>query len=361
MTDPFPHKLSIPEHTTLKNLQIRKIIIAGQETLYVLSPISMVIANAIVTAANQETPSVAVTRVFASKTDHTMDTQIFCTFLGQLILNVDPDEVQDSEEDEVINMQDIDTSKFIVFRLIAENKTAAAVAEKKEKEEQKSSSMTNEMFLRNLFRNLKDKTESIEQYCSSFTEDPYGPKASVPLYKNPFVIPNSRAHQKIKDAPKGEQAVMATQLVHVGDPTKFSQIPQIVNAESICLTKLMPSQSVDVTLIAAKGVGRQDPKFSPCKSFHRHIYDVKIPRITGKMAQDIKGVCPNRVFDIEDSLLVVRNNYSCTDCSRCAGYSSAISIERIDDTAAIVVDSYFQNSDTILQKAVSFVRRKYDV
>ena len=118
--------------------------------------------------------------------------------------------------------------------------------------------------------------------------------------------------------PLGEQAV------------KLAARPPRILHDQILLSKLAEGQEIEAELYATKGVGKTHTKWSPvCTAFYRLFPSVRILEpVIGADAEEIKGLCPTGVFDIEDigsgknkqRKLTAANEDRCTTCRACSGH-----------------------------------------
>lgn len=87
----------------------------------------------------------------------------------------------------------------------------------------------------------------------------------------------------------------------------------------IILTKLGPMQRLKLRAIAVKGLGSVHTKWSPVSSCY---YEMKTEigfsnALKGKAAEDLVNLCPQKVFELEDSVAVAVAPEKCTLCREC--------------------------------------------
>lgn len=97
--------------------------------------------------------------------------------------------------------------------------------------------------------------------------------------------------------------------------------------DDLLLAKLRPGQVIDIECVAVKGVGRIHAKWSPvATASYRMLPEVKLRnKLKGESARRLIDCCPAKVFDIEDSAVVVARPRECTVCREC------IRTEHVDD------------------------------
>ena len=74
------------------------------------------------------------------------------------------------------------------------------------------------------------------------------------------------------------------------------------------IAKLRPGQEIEMELVCEKGIGKTNAKWSPvCTAYYRLLPDIRFEEdeeglgpIEGKDAEELKKMCPAKVFDIED-------------------------------------------------------------
>jgi len=76
-------------------------------------------------------------------------------------------------------------------------------------------------------------------------------------------------------------------------------------------------------MIAVKGIGKTHAKWSPvCTAYYRLLPEIVIKqKIIDEKAEELKKLCPKKVFDIEDLgnklKAVVARPRDCTTCREC--------------------------------------------
>ena len=143
--------------------------------------------------------------------------------------------------------------------------------------------------------------------------------------------------------------------------------------DDIILAKLKPGQSIQLECFAVKGIGRDHAKWSPvCTASYRMLPVVEIQQeVKGSDALAMKAKCPMNVFDIEDSLLVVKNPKNCTVCRECIRNPKdrdIISLSRlrthflfkVESTGAISAEEVFKRAVRVLANKAKAIKDSLD-
>lgn len=93
------------------------------------------------------------------------------------------------------------------------------------------------------------------------------------------------------------------------------------------ITKLAMNQELECEVFCTKNIGRKHTKWSPVSTvFYRLLPVIRIQEeIKGKMAADLKELCPKGVFNLEknkkkETILVVKNPEDCSMCRACVSH-----------------------------------------
>lgn len=92
--------------------------------------------------------------------------------------------------------------------------------------------------------------------------------------------------------------------------------------EDIIIAKLRPGQEISLVCYCEKNIGKEHAKWSPVSNASYRLMPLitfKTP-VKGELAERLVNLCPMNVFDIEDSICVVKNIRSCTMCRECIRY-----------------------------------------
>lgn len=130
------------------------------------------------------------------------------------------------------------------------------------------------------------------------------------------------------------------------------------------IAKLRPGQEIEMELICEKGIGKTHAKWSPvATAYYRLLPEISFNEdITGESAVELKSKCPMNVFDIEDSLLVVKNARACTTCRECIRdekYTDKVKLAKVEDHFEFTVESVGQyKPEDIVTEAITTILKQ---
>lgn len=165
--------------------------------------------------------------------------------------------------------------------------------------------------------------------------------------------------------------VMSGALEHVPFPDgsqhdMFGDVAPKPVHHDILLCKLRPGQEIHVEMDATKNIGKEHAKWSPvCTASYRMLPEVRIKSpVRGSMGEKLTGLCPAKVFDIEDDQAVVSRPRDCTMCRECIReepLSEHVQLSRKRDTFIFHVESTgVMPSTTLVTEALSVLMTKCD-
>ena len=128
------------------------------------------------------------------------------------------------------------------------------------------------------------------------------------------------------------------QWVPIGDQAKrFKGNPPKFVHDKIVIVKLAESQTIDLTVHCAKGIGRDHAKWSPvATATYRILPSISFKKaLTQDQANELVAMCPLKVFEIEPSdksKVVAKYPRKCTVCRECIrkpGWSDLVQLGRV--------------------------------
>jgi DNA-directed RNA polymerases I and III subunit RPAC1 len=157
------------------------------------------------------------------------------------------------------------------------------------------------------------------------------------LFENETILFKLEVTCKKEEGKIIHSVVKSNELVWVpfGNQKKNYSTIKVVH-DDIIIAKLSPGQTIHVELYCQKGIGKDHAKFSPVSTAHYRI----LPEISFKKkikkeeAKKMKELCPMKVFDIEEDVLVAKRPRDCTMCRECIrkdDYDEIINLERVKD------------------------------
>ncbi len=307
-------------------------------------PTNVAGGSALSAAYTYEVHSVAIRSVVDRGNSSVMSTQMIAFRAGSLKVEVDPRRLRrmisarEKSPDNAVDLEDIDTDKYIVFRIDVH---APEVTHSNSSCPSESTHMDSEEFLSRLLP--ESKSTAIMMHKQSIGAGPYKPETSVHPDKNPFVPDNSRSQQAITTEPDGVVDVTAADATYVG-PLWPGETPPRITDLSVILAKLNAGQKLVLDLIATSGTAAEANVFVPGKAFHRHLYKVAVPdNISDKQAAGLVASCPQRVFGLEAGAnarsLAVRSELCIQQCrSRCTGAVSGVRIAVVENRCVVDIE-----------------------
>lgn len=135
----------------------------------------------------------------------------------------------------------------------------------------------------------------------------------------------------------------------------------------IIINKLAEGQSIDLIAIAVKGIGKTHAKWSPvCTAFYRLMNNISFnENIMANDAMELYSICPNKVFEIVNNILKVKDKRKCTTCRECIRvekFTKKINLEKISDYYEFHVESVgIYDPETLIYKALKIIKDKCDM
>eukprot|EP01054_Gregarina_sp_Poly1_P000304 Gregarina_sp_Poly_1__303@NODE_1075_length_5172_cov_40_719491_g538_i1_p5_GENE_NODE_1075_length_5172_cov_40_719491_g538_i1NODE_1075_length_5172_cov_40_719491_g538_i1_p5_ORF_typecomplete_len160_score12_53RNA_pol_L/PF01193_24/5_1e15RNA_pol_A_bac/PF01000_26/2_2e11RNA_pol_A_bac/PF01000_26/2_9e03Fer4_9/PF13187_6/0_015ETF_QO/PF05187_13/0_063GTP_cyclohydroI/PF01227_22/0_11_NODE_1075_length_5172_cov_40_719491_g538_i17191198 len=112
---------------------------------------------------------------------------------------------------------------------------------------------------------------------------------------------------------------------------------------NILITKLRPGQEIEAVCYVEKGTGKTHAKWSPAApAVYRLQPKLVFPQgpLVGAEAEELKELCPKKVFDVEDDVSTVRDARACSTCRACIErFPGQVEIRKVKDHFIFQVES----------------------
>lgn len=134
--------------------------------------------------------------------------------------------------------------------------------------------------------------------------------------------------------------------------------------DDIMLAKMNPGMRLQATCYAKRGTGAIHTKWSPvsCASYRMMPSIEFTSSIEGESAEELKRICPQDVYDVEDSHAFVKDLRSCTMCMECTRIGSAkdkILLRRSEDVFVFTVEGVGQlDVRQVVTRAIDVLQTK---
>lgn len=272
-----------------KNLRVMVLRESDEDIEFELIGVDAPIANALRRILLAEVPSVAIETVYVHNNTSIVQDEVLSHRMGLIPLKVDPRKLSFVSNGEPPSDQD-----SLVFTLKAVGKPYKLNAAE------------------------SAALEGEEDVASKYT----------PVYSG-----------EIAWEPQGDQL------------SKFGESGVGTMHTDILLTKLAPGQSLDLFMIAHKGIGKDHAKFSPvCTASYRMLPSIKLSDDKPFYHQEAAALisrCPVGVFDIEELadgtkrayVAKPRNCTLCRECIREPAWTDRVKLERVNDHFIYAVES----------------------
>jgi DNA-directed RNA polymerase I and III subunit RPAC1 len=159
---------------------------------------------------------------------------------------------------------------------------------------------------------------------------------------------------------------LSSSLIWIPEGNQREMFPEGIAPvhDDIVIAKLKPGQRIEFEAHCVKGVGKDHAKFSPvATASYRLLPEITFAEpITGDRAQELKSMCPQNVFDIEDMEAVVARPRECTMCRECIrkdGWHDSVQLKRKADTFLFTIESTgCMPTETIVREAIKILKQK---
>ena len=134
--------------------------------------------------------------------------------------------------------------------------------------------------------------------------------------------------------------------------------------DNILINKMRPGQEINLECYCIKGIGKTHAKWSPVSTaYYRLLSNINfISDIKGKDAEELKELCPKKVFDIKGNKVFVKNIRNCTTCRECIRnekFIGKIELGKIIDHYEFHIESVgIYTPESLFYKALNVLKDK---
>jgi DNA-directed RNA polymerase I and III subunit RPAC1 len=137
--------------------------------------------------------------------------------------------------------------------------------------------------------------------------------------------------------------------------------------DDILLMKLGVGQEIECEMYCVKGIGKTHAKWQTvCTAYYKLMNDIKFSEeIKGEDAEELKSLCPMKVFDVKKDKAVVKNIRNCTTCRECIRnekFGKKINLGKISDHYEFHIESVgVYDAEDLFYRALRVLKEKCDM
>ena len=137
--------------------------------------------------------------------------------------------------------------------------------------------------------------------------------------------------------------------------------------DNILINKMRPGQEINLECYCIKGIGKTHAKWSPVSTaYYRLLSNINfISEIKGKDAEELKELCPKKVFDIKGNKAFVKNIRNCTTCRECIRnekFCGMIELGKVTDHYEFHIESVgIYSPESLFYKALNVLKDKVNL
>ena len=137
--------------------------------------------------------------------------------------------------------------------------------------------------------------------------------------------------------------------------------------DNILINKMRPGQEINLECYCIKGIGKTHAKWSPVSTaYYRLLSNINfISEIKGNDAEELKELCPKKVFDVKGNKAYVKNIRNCTTCRECIRnekFIGKIELGKITDHYEFHIESVgIYSPESLFYKALNVLKDKVNL
>ena len=137
--------------------------------------------------------------------------------------------------------------------------------------------------------------------------------------------------------------------------------------DNILINKMRPGQEINLECYCIKGIGKTHAKWSPVSTaYYRLLSNINfISEIKGNDAEELKELCPKKVFDVKGNKAYVKNIRNCTTCRECIRnekFCGMIELGKVTDHYEFHIESVgIYSPESLFYKALNVLKDKVNL